>query len=68
MRLRVVTLNVWNTEGDARRPELINHELKRLDPDLVAFQDVVQTCGVKMLNRLLDGQELLLIVARKNGA
>jgi endonuclease/exonuclease/phosphatase family metal-dependent hydrolase len=58
MRLRVVTLNVWNTEGDARRPELIHHELKRLDPDLVAFQDVVQTCGVKMLNRLLDGLNL----------
>jgi hypothetical protein len=48
MRLRVVTLNVWNTEGDARRPELINKELKRLDPDLVAFQQVVQTPKVKM--------------------
>ena len=32
MRLRVVTFNVWNTEGDVQRPELINHELKRLDP------------------------------------
>jgi hypothetical protein len=30
MRLRVVTLNVWNTEGDVRRPELINQEFKRL--------------------------------------
>jgi hypothetical protein len=43
MRLRVVTLNVWNTEGDTRRSELINHELKRLNSDLVAFQEVVQT-------------------------
>lgn len=58
MRLRVVTLNVWNTEGDARRPELINRELKRLDPDLVAFQEAVQTREVKMLDRLLDGLNL----------
>ena len=58
MRLRVVTLNVWNTEGDGRRPELINKELKRLDPDLVAFQQVVQTPKVKMLHRLLDGLDL----------
>lgn len=58
MRLRVVTLNVWNTEGDARRPELINHELKRLNPDLVAFQEVVQTRELKMLDRLLDGLNL----------
>jgi hypothetical protein len=43
MRLRVVTLNVWNAEADARRSELINHELKPLDPDLVAFQEIVQT-------------------------
>jgi endonuclease/exonuclease/phosphatase family metal-dependent hydrolase len=58
MRLRVITLNVWNTEGDPRRPELINRELKRLKPDLVAFQEVVQTREVKMLDRLLDGLEL----------
>jgi endonuclease/exonuclease/phosphatase family metal-dependent hydrolase len=58
MRLRVVTLNVWNTEGDARRLDLINQELKRLDPDLVAFQEVVQTPETKMLDRLLEGLSL----------
>jgi endonuclease/exonuclease/phosphatase family metal-dependent hydrolase len=58
MRLRVVTLNVWNTEGDARRPELINHELKRLDPDLVSLQEVVQTHDLKMLGRLFEGLNL----------
>lgn len=58
MRLRIVTLNVWNTEGDARRPERINRELKRLDPDLVAFQEVVQTREPMMLDRLLDGLDL----------
>jgi endonuclease/exonuclease/phosphatase family metal-dependent hydrolase len=39
MRLRVLTLNVWNREGDPRRAELINRELRRLDPDLVALQE-----------------------------
>lgn len=55
MRLRVVTFKVWNIDGDARRPELINDELKRLDPDLIAFQEVVQTRELKMLYQLLDG-------------
>ncbi|TCU06988.1 endonuclease/exonuclease/phosphatase family protein [Rhizobium sullae] len=43
MHMRVVTLNVWNTEGDSRRPVIINRELHQLDPDLIAFQEVVQT-------------------------
>jgi endonuclease/exonuclease/phosphatase family metal-dependent hydrolase len=55
MRVRVVTLNVWNTEGDPRRPEVINRELRRLDPDLIAFQEVVQTPETRTLDRLLDG-------------
>ena len=41
MRLRVLTLNVWNTNGDPRRDEVINRELRRLEPDLVAFQEVL---------------------------
>lgn len=40
MRLRVLTLNVQNDEGDPRRTGLINRELRRLDPDLVALQEV----------------------------
>ncbi|HEY3786279.1 MAG TPA: endonuclease/exonuclease/phosphatase family protein [Steroidobacteraceae bacterium] len=55
MRIRVVTLNVWNTEGDPRRPELINQELRRLKPDLLALQEVVQTSRTRTLERLLDG-------------
>lgn len=58
MRLRVMTLNVWNTTGDPRRPEIINRELRRLDPDLLALQEVVQTPGTRMLGRLLDGLPL----------
>ncbi|MBT2442912.1 endonuclease/exonuclease/phosphatase family protein [Streptomyces sp. ISL-36] len=40
--LRVVTLNIWNNRGDATtRTALINAELRRLEPDLVAFQEVL---------------------------
>jgi endonuclease/exonuclease/phosphatase family metal-dependent hydrolase len=55
MRVRVLTLNVWNTEGDPRRPDIINQELRRLKPDLIALQEVVQTSGTRMLDRLVDG-------------
>lgn len=58
MKLRVVTLNVWNTEGDQRRPDLINRELRKLDPDLIALQEVVQTDTVHMLDRLIAGLNL----------
>jgi endonuclease/exonuclease/phosphatase family metal-dependent hydrolase len=40
MRLRVLTINVQNDEGDPRRTGLLNRELRRLSPDLVAFQEV----------------------------
>jgi endonuclease/exonuclease/phosphatase family metal-dependent hydrolase len=55
MRLRVLTLNVWNMEGDLRRLDLINQELRRLAPDLIAFQEVVCTPETKQLDRLLNG-------------
>ncbi|WP_244564545.1 hypothetical protein [Rhizobium sullae] len=45
MHMRVVALNVWNTEGDSPLPEIVNRELHQLDPDLIAFQEVVQTRG-----------------------
>jgi endonuclease/exonuclease/phosphatase family metal-dependent hydrolase len=43
MRLRVVTLNVWNRQGDPKRTGLINRELRRLAPDLVSFQEVANS-------------------------
>ena len=60
--MRVVTFNVWNTEGDPRRIGLINRELRRLDPDLISLQEVVRTPhgddtrerGVDQLPALLD--------------
>jgi endonuclease/exonuclease/phosphatase family metal-dependent hydrolase len=38
MRVRVLTMNVQNDEGDPRRIDNINQEIRRLDPDLVALQ------------------------------
>jgi endonuclease/exonuclease/phosphatase family metal-dependent hydrolase len=55
VRIRVVTLNVWNGEGDSRRYDVINQELRRLAPDLVAFQEVVEKDASRSLERLVDG-------------
>lgn len=57
MRLRILTLNVWNEEGDPRRFALINRELRRLDPDLVALQEVVHTPARNQLDTLLHGMD-----------
>jgi exonuclease III len=43
MRVRVITFNVWNVEGESRRHQIINQELRRLKPDLLALQEVIQT-------------------------
>jgi hypothetical protein len=43
MHLRVLAINVWNTAGDSRRIDLLNRELRRIAPDLVAFEEVIQT-------------------------
>jgi endonuclease/exonuclease/phosphatase family metal-dependent hydrolase len=57
VRLRVLTFNVWNEEGDPRRTELINREVRRLDPDLIAFQEVVRAPEHDQLDRLLTGMD-----------
>lgn len=58
MRLRVVTLNVWNRQGDPKRTDLINRELRRLAPDLVSFQEVVHAPERRQLDELIDGTGL----------
>ena len=58
MRVRILTFNVWNTEGDPRRLRLINRKLRELQPDLVALQEVVQTPQTKSLDVLLEGMDL----------
>jgi hypothetical protein len=37
----VLHLNVENVEGNPRRTKTNNTELRRIDPDLVAFQEVI---------------------------
>jgi len=58
MRVRILTFNVWNTEGDPQRLRLINRQLRQLQPDLVALQEVVQTPQKKTLDVLLEGLDL----------
>jgi endonuclease/exonuclease/phosphatase family metal-dependent hydrolase len=53
--MRVLTFNVQNDSGDPRRTGLINAELRRLAPDLVALQEVT---GEDQLAALLDGTGL----------
>lgn len=58
MHLHVVTLNAWNDEGNPGRARLMNRALHRLDPDLVALQNVVQTGERSQLDDLLAGMDL----------
>ena len=55
MQLRVVTLNIWNVEGDRRRHHIINQELRRLKPDLLALQEVLQTPEDRTLEIIVEG-------------
>jgi endonuclease/exonuclease/phosphatase family metal-dependent hydrolase len=58
MHLRVLAINVWNTAGDPRRIDVLNGELRRIAPDLVAFEEVVQTPERNQLEELLQGTGL----------
>jgi endonuclease/exonuclease/phosphatase family metal-dependent hydrolase len=42
MRVRVLTMNVQNDDGGARRVAVINEEIRRWEPDLVALQEVLR--------------------------
>jgi endonuclease/exonuclease/phosphatase family metal-dependent hydrolase len=57
-RLRVLTLNIENLEGDERRTKAINQEVRRLAPDLVAFQEVIRGPDRNQLDELTAGTEL----------
>jgi endonuclease/exonuclease/phosphatase family metal-dependent hydrolase len=58
MRLRVLAINVWNTAGDPRRIGLLNNEIRRIAPDLVACEEVMQSPERKRLEQLLQGTGL----------
>ena len=52
-RLRVLTFNVENVEGDPRRTKTINSELRRINPDMVSFQEVISDPDRAQLDELL---------------
>ncbi len=58
MRVRILTMNVENVQGDGHRQQVLNAELRRLDPDLVAFQEVIHTPERHQLDDLIDGTSL----------
>jgi endonuclease/exonuclease/phosphatase family metal-dependent hydrolase len=58
MRLRVLTVNVQNGEADPLRTRLMNQELRRIDPDLVAFQEVAYPGERDQLAELVAGTGL----------
>ena len=58
MRLRILTINVQNDQGDPRRLDLLNRELRRIDPDVVALQEVISAGPRQQLDALLAGTAL----------
>jgi endonuclease/exonuclease/phosphatase family metal-dependent hydrolase len=58
VRLRILTINVQNDEGDPRRLDLLNRELRRIDPDVVALQEVISAGPRQQLDALLAGTAL----------
>lgn len=58
MHLRVLTINVQHDEGDPRRTRLLNGELRRLEPDVVAFQEVCYPNRWDQLAELVAGTGL----------
>jgi endonuclease/exonuclease/phosphatase family metal-dependent hydrolase len=58
MQIRVLTMNVQHDAGDPRRTELINAEIRRLSPDLVAFQEVCYPSRSDQLAALVEGTGL----------
>jgi endonuclease/exonuclease/phosphatase family metal-dependent hydrolase len=58
MRLRILTMNVQNDEGDPRRTGLINGEIRRLDPDVVVLQEVRYPAASDQLADLVGGTGL----------
>jgi len=59
MHVGILTLDVWNEEGEVRRRlDPINRELRRLAPDIVALQEVVYASERNQLDQLLDAAGL----------
>ena len=57
----MLTLNVRNDEGDLRRIDMINREIRRLKPDLVALQEVAVAPSAADAQTLLAGTGLDIV-------
>jgi endonuclease/exonuclease/phosphatase family metal-dependent hydrolase len=58
VRVKVLTFNAQNLDGDPRRQDVIRAELQRIDPDLVSLQEVVRDENHNQLADLLKGTNL----------
>ena len=55
-RIRVLTLNIWNRQGPwEQRLELIRDGIRRLDPDVVGLQEVIELDGRSQGHEIADG-------------
>jgi endonuclease/exonuclease/phosphatase family metal-dependent hydrolase len=55
-RLRVLTVNIWNRSGPwERRLPLLREGIRRLDPDLVGLQEVIEKDGVSQADAIREG-------------
>jgi endonuclease/exonuclease/phosphatase family metal-dependent hydrolase len=58
VRVRILTINVENVEGDPRRQNLLRTGIEELEPDLVALQEVVHSPERDQLHELLASSKL----------
>ncbi|HTO68470.1 MAG TPA: endonuclease/exonuclease/phosphatase family protein [Myxococcota bacterium] len=66
--LRVLSLNVWNDSGPwALRAERIRGWIERLSPDLIAFQEVLQSPQRDLARELVGHRGYHLAFARASG-
>jgi endonuclease/exonuclease/phosphatase family metal-dependent hydrolase len=61
MTIKILTLNVWNTEGPSQRQEALRDEIRALDADLICLQEVVRRPDYDQLDFLLGGTGLHLV-------
>ncbi len=55
-RLRVLTLNIWNRMGPwERRLPMIREGIRRLDPDLIGLQEVIEHDGRSQADEIREG-------------
>src|SRR5689334_16070618 len=55
-RLRVLTVNIWNRQGPwEQRLPLLRAGIKKLDPDLVGLQEVIEHEGQSQADWIREG-------------